>query len=69
MASTLVVVCNRCSGLLLAKSDQKTRRCPHCGSTIALDKAQKLASAQSANEASLILRKLKSEAAFKERGL
>jgi DNA-directed RNA polymerase subunit RPC12/RpoP len=69
MAPTLIVVCSRCGGLLLAKADQKTRRCPHCNFTIFLQKAKKLASASTANEASVMLRKLKSDAAAKERGL
>ena len=69
MASTLIVVCSRCGGLLLAKADQRTRTCPHCGFTILLQKAKKLASANTANEASVMLRKLKSNAAAKERGL
>ena len=69
MAPTLIVVCSRCGGLLLAKADQKTRMCPHCGFTIFLQKAQKLASAATANEASVMLRKMKSDAAAKERGL
>jgi DNA-directed RNA polymerase subunit RPC12/RpoP len=50
-AQTLVVVCSRCGGLLLAKADQKTRSCPHCGFIIFLQKAKKLASASTANEA------------------
>jgi DNA-directed RNA polymerase subunit RPC12/RpoP len=65
MTATLVIVCSRCSGLLLAKATQKTRECPHCGHTIILEKAKKLASANTANEASLKLRQLKSEAASK----
>jgi len=69
MAQTLVVECSRCGRLLLAKADQKTRECPHCNCTILLQKAKKLASADTANEASVILRKLKSEAAMRERGL
>ena len=69
MAPTLIIACSRCGGLLLAKADQKTRSCPHCGFTILLQKAKKLGSASTANEASLILRKLKSDAAAKERGL
>lgn len=69
MAPTHVVVCSRCGGLLLAKADQKTRSCPHCGFTIYLQKAKKLASAGTANEASVILRRLKTEAAANERGL
>jgi len=68
MATTLIVVCSRCGGLLLARASQKARECPHCGYTIAVQKAKKLASANTANEASIMLRKLKSEAALKERG-
>jgi DNA-directed RNA polymerase subunit RPC12/RpoP len=64
LATTLVVVCSRCGGLLLAKADSKTRTCPHCGHTIYLEKAKKLASAATADEASKILRRLKSEAAM-----
>lgn len=66
---TLVVMCSRCGGLLLAKAEQKTRGCPHCGSTITLQKARKLASATTANEASVILRRFKSEAGMKGKGL
>jgi DNA-directed RNA polymerase subunit RPC12/RpoP len=63
MTSTLVVVCYKCGGLLLAKTEQKTRTCPYCGSAVVLQKARKVASANSASEASAILRKMKSEAA------
>jgi DNA-directed RNA polymerase subunit RPC12/RpoP len=63
MASTIIVVCGRCGGLLMAKADQKTRTCPYCGSRVDVDKAKKVASAKSANEASIILRRLKSDAA------
>jgi DNA-directed RNA polymerase subunit RPC12/RpoP len=63
MTSTLVVTCYKCGGLLLAKTEQKTRTCPYCGSTVVLQKARKVASAKSSSEASAILRKLKSEAA------
>jgi DNA-directed RNA polymerase subunit RPC12/RpoP len=63
MTPTLVVVCYKCGGLLLAKTEQKTRTCPYCGSTVILQKTKKVASANSASEASTILRKMKSEAA------
>ena len=63
MARTLIVVCSRCGGLLLAKAEQKTRTCPHCGRSVVLEKVKKLAAAKIANEASEILRKLKSDAA------
>jgi DNA-directed RNA polymerase subunit M/transcription elongation factor TFIIS len=69
MATTLIVECSNCGGLLLAKATQKARECPHCSYTITLQKAKKLASADTANEASVMLRKLKTEAALKERGL
>ena len=69
MAATLIVVCSRCGGLLLAKADQKTRECPHCGSKIILEKAKKLASASTANEASTLLRQMKNDAVMKDRGL
>ena len=69
MAQTFVVACSRCGGLLLAKADQKTRECPHCGFTIALQKAKKLASANTAYEASVILKNMKNEAATNERKL
>jgi len=63
MTSTIIVVCGRCGGLLMAKADQKTRTCPYCGSRVDVDKAKKVASAKTANEASIILRRLKSDAA------
>lgn len=63
MTSTLIVVCPRCGGLLLAKAETKTRTCPYCGHTVNVQKARKLASANTASEASAILRKMKSEAA------
>jgi DNA-directed RNA polymerase subunit RPC12/RpoP len=47
----------------MAKAGQKTRTCPYCGSRVDVDKARKVASAKSANEASIILRRLKSDAA------
>jgi len=69
MATTLVVVCGKCGGFLLAKADQKTKACPYCGFTIMIEKAKKVASAQTANEASLILRKLKSDNANKRQNV
>jgi DNA-directed RNA polymerase subunit M/transcription elongation factor TFIIS len=63
--SFLIVVCGKCGGLLLARAEQKTRTCPYCGFKVDLDRAKKIASAQNANEASVVLRKLKYEAAAK----
>jgi DNA-directed RNA polymerase subunit RPC12/RpoP len=65
MASTLIIVCPRCAGLLLAKTETKTRTCPYCGHSIVVQKARKLASANTASEASAILRKMKSEAPYR----
>jgi len=60
MGLTLIVVCSRCGGLLMAATDQKTRTCPYCGSRVDVRKARKIASAENAFEASEILRDLKS---------
>jgi DNA-directed RNA polymerase subunit RPC12/RpoP len=60
--SSLIVVCGKCGGLLLAKAEQKTRTCPYCGFKVLVDKAKKIASAKNVYEASEILRKLKSDA-------
>ena len=65
---TYIVVCPKCGGLLLAQAEQKTRTCPYCGSNVALQKAKKVASAKSANEASMILRKLKFEGMANKQG-
>ena len=67
MVAVLVVVCSRCGGLLLARDKQKTRTCPHCSFKVDIDKARKVASAGTAHEASTILRKLKGEAAEKQK--
>jgi ribosomal protein S27AE len=66
-AATLIVVCSKCGGYLMAKEDQKTRTCPYCGSTVLLEKAKRLASAKNAYEASEFLKRLKSTAASNPR--
>ncbi|MFB3888258.1 MAG: DUF1922 domain-containing protein [Candidatus Bathyarchaeia archaeon] len=55
-----VIECNHCAGLLLAPAEQKTRTCPYCGTRIELPRAKRVATAQSAQEASEILRAIKS---------
>ncbi|MCJ7470780.1 DUF1922 domain-containing protein [Candidatus Bathyarchaeota archaeon] len=67
MTSTLIVVCSRCGGYLLAKADQKSRTCPYCGCQIIIVKAKKVASAENAYQASEILKRLKAGSAQKER--
>jgi len=59
MSNYAVVACGKCGGYLLAKTDQKTRTCPYCGSKILLEKAKKVAFAKTAKEASLLLRRIK----------
>jgi predicted nucleic acid-binding Zn-ribbon protein len=61
MGATLIVKCTKCGGLTLAGKDQKTKVCPYCGTQINLQKARKIAAANSAQEASEMLRKLKAE--------
>jgi DNA-directed RNA polymerase subunit RPC12/RpoP len=61
VATTLIINCTQCNGLLLANEAQKTRTCPYCGKRIDLYKANKVASAESAFEASQILRELKAK--------
>jgi ribosomal protein S27AE len=68
MKSFLIVVCHKCGGFLLAKAGQKTRTCPYCGASVFLEKAKKMASANNANEASIILRRLKRDAVLKQKG-
>jgi uncharacterized CHY-type Zn-finger protein len=64
MGTTAIIVCPRCSGLLLAASSQKTRTCPYCNTRIEVRKAKIIASAKTAFEASQMLRKLKSKESF-----
>ena len=59
MGATLIVKCTKCGGLTLSAKTQKTKICPYCGTTINLMRAQKVAAANSALEASEMLRKLK----------
>ncbi len=67
MTLTLIIVCGKCGGYLLAKEDNKTRACPYCGSTVVVGKARRIASAQNAYEASAALRELKNESSFTKR--
>ncbi len=64
MAPTLIVKCTKCGGYILAAKDQKTKVCPYCGTSVNLQKAQKIAAATDAFQASEILKKLKSERGF-----
>jgi DNA-directed RNA polymerase subunit RPC12/RpoP len=65
LTNYVIVACGECGGYLLAKTGQKSRTCPYCGSRILLEKAKKIAYSKKADEASAILRKLKEKAATK----
>jgi hypothetical protein len=52
---------------MLTTKGQKTKTCPYCGAHMDLLRAQKVASAKNAFEASSMLRKLKSEQGFKSK--
>jgi predicted RNA-binding Zn-ribbon protein involved in translation (DUF1610 family) len=64
MTATIIMKCTKCSGLILTIKRQKTKICPYCGEHVNLLRAQKVASAANAFEASEILRKLKREEGF-----
>jgi len=57
----VVIVCYGCGRFLIAKTHQKTRRCPHCKALLILRKTRKVAQAKSAREASNRIRALKME--------
>lgn len=67
VASFVIVVCSKCGGLLAAKAEQKTRKCPYCGFKITLYKSKHVAAANSAREASAILKILKRKTAEKRK--
>lgn len=64
MDEILIYTCPSCGGLVLAKEKQKTKLCPYCGSQINLLRAKKVAAANTAFEASKLLRTIKSERGF-----
>jgi len=57
----MVVVCYNCGQFLLATTSQKTRRCPYCEARLVLDKTKKVAHIKTAQEASRLIRALKSK--------
>lgn len=64
MGVTVIVVCSRCGGLLMAAADQKTRTCPYCGSRVDVHRAKRVASAENAFKASEVLREIKRRKGF-----
>jgi acetyl-CoA carboxylase beta subunit len=64
MAPTNIVKCPKCGSYMLTQQKQKTKICPYCGANVNLQRAQRIAAANTAFEASEILKKLKSEEGF-----
>jgi len=67
MKVILIIKCTQCGGLMMATQQQKSKICPYCGEHIELVRAQKIASASNAYEASAVLRKLKNEQGFENK--
>ncbi|MGB9741427.1 MAG: DUF1922 domain-containing protein [Candidatus Bathyarchaeia archaeon] len=65
MTNYVIVACGECGSYLLAKTDQKSRTCPYCGSRVLLERDKKIAYAKRADEASAMLRRFKEKAAAK----
>jgi len=61
MTQTDIVECPNCKGLMLATVNKKTKTCPYCGTRVDTGKAKRLARAETAMQASEMLRKLKAE--------
>ena len=61
MTQTAIIECPNCKGLMLATANKKTKTCPYCGTRIEICKAKRLARAETAMQASEMLRKLKAE--------
>lgn len=55
----VVIICYRCGRLLLAEVKHKTRQCIHCGARLSMARTKRVASANSATEASKIIRAIK----------
>ena len=55
----VVIVCYNCGQFLLAKTEQKTKRCPYCETRLVLEKAKKVASAKNTQQALNLVQALK----------
>jgi predicted nucleic acid-binding Zn-ribbon protein len=67
MGTTIIVKCTKCGGLMLSGKDQKTKVCPYCGTNVNLLRARRIAAANTAFEASEMLRQLKNEKGFEKK--
>jgi len=65
MSLYVVVSCPRCGGLLLAKTNRRTRTCPHCGYRADLRGLRVLGRASSPKEAVALIQALKENAVGK----
>ncbi|MGA8905766.1 MAG: DUF1922 domain-containing protein [Candidatus Bathyarchaeia archaeon] len=57
----LVVACTRCSRLLLAVSDKRTRSCPYCGRRVNVEDARIIARSENPKKARLALQEAKTQ--------
>ncbi len=55
----VVITCYKCGQFLLARTGQKTKRCPYCETRLALEKTKKVASAKNAQQALDLVQALK----------
>ena len=55
----LVLECTECNRYFLAVSENRTRTCPYCGKRVKVEKARIASRSDKAEEARLILQKLK----------
>jgi DNA-directed RNA polymerase subunit RPC12/RpoP len=55
----LVLECTACNRYFLAVSENRTRTCPYCGKRVKVEKARIASRSDKAEEARLILQKLK----------
>ena len=55
----LIIQCYSCGNLLLAKDEQKTKKCTYCSTKLNLGKVRVLAKAESATDASEAVKALK----------
>ena len=56
-----VLVCYNCGQFLLAKTGQKTKRCPYCDARLTLEKARKVGTASDAYQALNLVQALKTQ--------
>jgi hypothetical protein len=56
----VIIVCSGCGQFLLAKRNQKTKRCQYCAARLNLAKVKKVFQARTAQEVSSYIRELKS---------